>query len=452
MKDEIFELIQKEKTRQEETLMMIPSENYASRDVLSAVGSVLQNKYAEGYPKRRYYQGNKYIDEIEQKTIDLAKEVFGVPHANVQPYSGSPANSAVYFALMNTGDCLMGLALGSGGHLTHGHPNVTFSGKYFKSVQYEIKVKGQREKIKDGKEYFDYEEILKLAKEYKPKVIVCGTTAFPRILDFKKFAEIADEVDAYLLADISHIAGLVIAGVHPSPVPYVHIVMTTTHKTLRGPRGAILMVTEKGLKKDSELSDKIDKAVFPGLQGGPHENTIAGIAIALEEAQRKEFKDYGKQIVKNAKKLEGIFNKNNIAMVTGGTDNHLLLLDLPASGFAPGSGLFAAEALECAGIVTNKNSIPNDPFSAFYPSGLRLGTPAITTRGMKEKEMELIGEWICQVLNLVKKYEMPRDKEKRRGVIEGFRKDIGADRPGDLSLRKIREQVRILCSKFPVYS
>jgi glycine hydroxymethyltransferase len=332
----------------------------------------------------------------------------------------------------------MGLALASGGHLTHGHPKVTFAGKYFKSVQYEIK-------IKNG-DYFDWEEIREMALKHKPKIIVCGTTAFPRTLDFKKFAEIADEVGAYLMADISHIAGLVVAGAHPSPVPYCHIVTTTTHKTLRGPRGGLILVTEKGLKKDAELGDKINKAVFPGMQGGPHMNAIAGIAVALEEAQKPEFKKYGAQIVKNAHVLADVFRKNNIAMVTGGTDNHLILIDLVQSGLTGGSGLFAAEALEAAGIVANKNTIPNDPFSAFYPSGLRLGTPAITTRGMKEPEMEIIGAWIVEVLNLVKKYEMPKDKSKRAEYIAKFRKEIIKS---DL-LHRIKENVKILTSKFPV--
>jgi len=447
--------------------MMIPSENYASKDVLKAVGSVLSNKYAEGYPRRRYYQGNEFVDQIEQRTIDLAKEVFGVPHANVQPYSGSPANSAVYFALMEPGDCLMGLSLASGGHLTHGHPNVTFSGKYFKSIQYEINCRGAVSAPKGGgtpplqNEWFNYDEILKLAKKHRPKVIVCGTTAFPRILDFKKFAEIADAVGAYLLADISHIVGLVLAGVHPSPVPYAHIVMSTTHKSLRGPRGAMLLVTEKGMKKDPDLASKIDKAVFPGLQGGPHMNQIAALAIALEETKTKKFVECGKQIVKNAKILEEVFCKNKIEMVTGGTDNHLLLLDLPASGYSPGVGMFAAEALEAAGIVANKNSIPNEPFSAFYPSGIRLGTPALTTRGFREKEMEKVGAWICEVLNSVKKFEMPKEKEKRVEYIKKFRSEIGADRHGSplrqsyseasLSLHKIKAEVRSLCKKFPVY-
>ncbi len=439
MQSKIFNLIKLEKKRQQETLMMIPSENYASQEVMDAVGSVLQNKYAEGYPGKRFYQGMKYVDELETHTIDLVKQVFGVPFANVQPYSGSPMNSEVYFALLEPGDCLMGLALASGGHLTHGHPKVTFAGKYFKSVQYEIKIKND--------EYFDWEEIRKMAITHKPKIVVCGTTAFPRTLDFKKFAKIADEVGAYLMADISHIAGLVVAGVHASPVPYCHVVTTTTHKTLRGPRGGLILVTEKGLKKDLALGDKINKAVFPGLQGGPHMNAIAGIAVAMEEALKPNFKQYGRQIVKNARLLAAVFDEAGIKMVTDGTDNHLILIDLVTSGFSGGSGLFAAEAMEAAGIVMNKNTIPNEPFSAFYPSGLRLGTPAITTRGMKEGEMEKIGKWIVEILNWVKKYEMPQDKMKRAEYIATFRKELVKS---DL-LHRIKENVKILTSKFPIY-
>lgn len=447
----IFNLIKKEEKRQEETLMMIPSENYASKNVCRAVGSILENKYAEGYPGKRYYQGMGNVDEIENYCIMQAKKVFKVPFANVQPYSGSPANSAVYFALCEPGYTIMGLSLSSGGHLTHGHPMVTFSGRYFKTVQYGLKkfeARNSKSETKNKDEdYFDWEEIREMAKKNKPKVIVCGTTAFPRILDFKKFSEIADSVGAYLLADISHIAGLVIAGVHPSPIPYAHVVMTTTHKTLRGPRGAMLLVTDKGLQKDPELGDKINKAVFPGLQGGPHINTIAGIAIALEEAQTARYKKYGEQVVKNAKELENVFRENGIGMVTGGTDNHLILIDLVKSGLKPGSGMFAAEALEAAGIVANKNTIPNEPFSAFYPSGVRLGTPAVTTRGMKEKEMRMIGDWFKQVLDALKKYEMPKDKEARKEIIKKFRTSFARDSV----LKKIRGEVKALCQKFPVY-
>src|SRR3989338_8279945 len=331
---------------------MIPSKNNASRAVMEALGTVLTNKYSEGYPKKRYYQGNKIIDEVEILAIERAKKLFKVPHANVQPYSGSPANTAVYFALLAPlKDKIMGLSLAFGGHLTHGAP-VSISGKYFKTVPYELG--------KDG--WLDYDAIEKLAKSQKPKIIVCGFTAYPRKIDFKRFGQIADSCGAYLLADVSHIAGLIVAGVHPSPVPYADIIMTTTHKTLRGPRGAIIMVTEKGLKKDPELADKIDKAVFPGLQGGPHDNQTAAIAVALGEASTPAFKKYGAQIVKNAKALAEALTKNGIKLVSGGTDNHLILMDLTSKNV---NGAVAALALETAGIVTNKNTIPNDKMPPF---------------------------------------------------------------------------------------
>jgi len=381
----IAKLIEKEKRRQEDTLMMIPSENYASPAVLEALGSVAQNKYAEGYPGKRYYQGNQNVDEIETLAIERAKKLFAVPHANVQPYSGSPANSAVYFALLEPKDKIMGLALDSGGHLTHGYPKITFSGRYFQSTHYEVG--------KDG--FLDYGEIMALAEKEKPKIIVAGTTAYPRILDFKKFGQIADEVGAYLLADISHIVGLIIAGVHSSPVPYADVVMTTTHKTLRGPRGAMIMVTHKGLAKDSQMGKKIDRAVFPGLQGGPHENTIAAMAVALKEAEGKDFKKYGKQVVKNAQILARELLKMGFSLVSGGTDNHLILIDLRDKKI---DGKTAAVNLEKAGIVVNANAIPRDPNPPFRPSGIRLGTPALTTRGMGENEMVQIGHWISAAI------------------------------------------------------
>ena len=316
--DKIFQIIRQEKKRQRDQLHLIPSENYTSAAVIKAVGSILMNKYAEGQAGKRYYQGNQYVDEIEWLARDRAKKLFKVAHVNVQSYSGSPANSAAEMAILNPGDTLMGLALASGGHLTHGHPKITFSGKYFNSVQYTVG--------KDG--WLNYEAIMKLAKKSKPKLIICGTTAYPRILNWKKFRKIADAVDAYLMADIAHIAGLVAGGAHPSPSPWVEVITTTTHKTLRGPRGAMIMVTERGLKKDPQLPDKIDRAVFPGLQGGPHMHTIAGIAVALREAQSKQFKIYAKQIVRNAKALAKEFKQKGYQLVSGGTDNHLLLIDL----------------------------------------------------------------------------------------------------------------------------
>jgi len=381
---ELHDLLEKETQRQEQTISLIPSENYCSLAVREALGSVLTNKYSEGYPGKRYYNGNKYIDEIETLAIDRAKKLFGTPHANVQPYSGSPANAAVYFGLLDPGDTIMGMALSSGGHLTHGHP-VTFSGKYYRSVQYEVDEHG----------FIDMEGALNLAKKEKPKLIVVGTTAYPRILDWKAWRGVADEVGAILLADISHIAGLVVASVHPSPVPYADVVMTTTHKTLRGPRGAMLLVTERGLERDNDMGAKIDKAVFPGLQGGPHENVIAALAVALHEASTPGFVEYGKQIVANAQALAETLLSKGLTLVTGGTDNHLMVLDLRPQGK---TGKDVADALENVGIIVNRNTVPHDSASPFHPSGIRIGTPALTTRGMKEEEMRSIGECIAEII------------------------------------------------------
>jgi glycine hydroxymethyltransferase len=314
---QIYNLVKDEEERQKAVLEMIPSENYTSSSVLEALGTVLNNKYSEGYPKKRYYQGNAVADEVEQLAIDRAKKLFGVPFANVQALSGAPANSAVQMAVLSPGDTLMGLSLSFGGHLTHGAPK-TFSSTFFRSVQYELN--------KEGK--FDYDLILKQAKKEKPKLIICGFTAYPRVIEFKKFAEIAEAVGAYLLADISHIGGLVAGGAHPSPVPYAHVVMTTTHKTLRGPRGAIIMVTKKGIEKDPDLSAKIDKSVFPGHQGGPHMNKIAGIAVALKEADTTEFKEYATQVVKNAKVLANELKKLGFDLIGNGTENHMIWIDM----------------------------------------------------------------------------------------------------------------------------
>lgn len=387
---DIFSLIDKEKQRQQQTLMMIPSENYTYPEVRKAVGSVLMHKYAEGYPGRRYYQGMEFVDQIESEARKQAKILFRTPHANVQPYSGSPANSAVYFALLEPKDTILGLTLSHGGHLTHGHPKITFSGRYFNTVHYQLSLESK------DTGYFDFKEILTIAKKEKPKIIVAGTTAFPRIINWKEFAKIADEVGAYLMADISHIAGLVAGGSHPSPVPYADIVTTTTHKTLRGPRGALIMVTEKGIKKDPQLGDRIDKAVFPGLQGGPHLHTIAGITIALQKAQTNEFKTYAQQVVKNASALANELKNNGFNLVTNGTDNHLIVIDLRNFNI---DGKQAAEKLEKAGIIVNANTIPNDPNPPFKPSGIRLGTPALTVRGMKEKEMKIIADLMLKSLN-----------------------------------------------------
>ena len=383
--DKVFSLIKAEEKRQRVTLMMIPSENYTSPAIREAVGSALMHKYSEGYPSKRYYQGNKIVDEIENLAIERAKKLFKVPHANVQPYSGSPANAAVYMALLNPGDKLMGMSLSSGGHLTHGHPKITFSGKYFKSIQYGVG--------KDG--FINYDEVAKIARREKPKLIVAGLTAYPRSLDWKRFAEVANEVGAILAADISHIAGLVVGGVHESPVKYANVITTTTHKTLRGPRGAIIMVTEKGFKKDAEMAKKIDRAVFPGLQGGPHDNTTAAIAICLNEAVGPAFKRYAKIVVDNAKILAGELSALGFELITGGTDNHLVLIDLRNKGVL---GKEAATRLEEAGIIVNYNSVPNDPYPPMNPSGIRLGTPAVTTQGMGEVEMKKIAGWINEVL------------------------------------------------------
>ena len=412
---------------------MIPSENHTSGAVLEALATVLVNKYSEGYPKKRYYQGNTVIDEIELLAIDRAKKLFGVPHVNVQPYSGSPANTAIYFALLEPlRDKIMGLSLAFGGHLTHGSP-VSISGKYFKAVPYEL---GKDDRL-------DYDAIEKLAITEKPKVIVCGYTAYPRTINFKRFGEIADSVGAYLLADISHIAGLVAGGAHPSPVPYVHIVMTTTHKTLRGPRGAMIMVTEKGLKKDPTLADKIDKAVFPGLQGGPHDNQTAAIAVALKEASTPAFKTYAAQIVKNSKALALALHDFDFELSGGGSDNHLILIDLRNKGV---NGAVAAIALEVAGIIVNKNGVPHDTMPPFYPSGIRLGTPAITTRGMKEAEMKNIAAWINWAIEEIKSEKLPQEKEQRSEFLRNFRNRVAKNN----NLLKIAAEIKALCQKYPL--
>lgn len=398
---QIYQIIKKEEERRGTTLEMIPSENHTSHAVLEALSTVLSDKYAEGYPKKRYYGGNEHIDEVEMLCQERAKELFNVPYANVQGYSGSPANHAVYFALAEPGEKVMGMNLLSGGHLTHGW-KVNFSGKYYDSVFYGV----DKETM-----LIDYDEVREVALKEKPKIIFCGATAYPCIIDFKRFREIADEVGAYLCADISHIAGLVVAGVHPDPSPYAHVITTTTHKTLRGPRGAVIMVTQSGIKKDEKITEKIDKAVFPGLQGGPHENQIAAIAVCLKEATDPSFTAYAKQIVNNCRKLSEELQKRDFHIVSGGTDNHLLLIHLSDMG-----GSEAQKILEENGIMVNKNAIPFDENPPFNPSGIRLGTPAITTRGMKEKEMEEIASLISKAL----------------------------------SGEKVREEVKALCAKFPL--
>ncbi len=398
---QIAKLIDLETDRQKTSLQMIASENHCSPAVREALGSYLTDKYAEGYPGKRYYGGNQFIDKVESLCIERAKKLFNVEHVNVQPHSGSPANAAVYVATCQPGDAIMGLALPMGGHLTHG-TKVSFGGKFFNSVQYGVDEKSH---------LLNYEEIEKLVKEHKPKLIWVGATAYPRFFDWKRLGEIADSVGAYLAADIAHIAGLVAGGVHPSPVPFVHIVTTTTHKTLRGPRGGMIMVTKKGLQKDAELPKKIDKAVFPGLQGGPHENAIAAIAVCLKEASSAPFKTYAKQIVRNAKALAEELKKYDFNLVSGGTDNHLMVIDLRNKNI---TGAEAQDLLEGSGISTNKNSIPYDPAGPFKPSGLRIGTAAITTRGMKEKEIKQIASWINEVIS------SPKSAKKISGEIKKF--------------------------------
>jgi glycine hydroxymethyltransferase len=375
---EIYDIIKDEERYQLESVRLIPSENYVSAAVLQATGSVLTNKYSEGYAGRRYYQGQRYIDAIETLAVERAKALFGAEHANVQPYSGSPANLAIYFALLAQGDGLMGLSLPHGGHLTHGW-DVSITGKFWRPIRYTVDPISHR---------IDYDAVRELARKERPRIIVTGATAYPRQFDFKAFGEIAKEVGAYLLADISHIAGLVVAGAHPDPVPYADVVMTTTHKTLRGPRGAIILCRK-------EIADKIDKAVFPGLQGGPHNHTTAAIAVALKEAATPEFREYGHQIVRNARALAGEMLERGFDLVSGGTDNHLILADLTNKEVI---GKKAAQALDRAGIICNYNTVPYDPRKPFSPSGIRLGTPAVTARGMAEGEMRWIGAWIDQVI------------------------------------------------------
>ena len=384
--DKIFDLISQEEKYQNETIRLIPSENFTSEDVKKCLATDLTNKYAEGYPGKRYYQGNKIIDEIENLAIERGKKIFGVEHLNVQPYSGSPANSAVLMALLEPGDKICGMKLNAGGHLTHGHPKVTFSGKFFNSVQYDVDSEGR----------IDYEELRKLVIVEKPKLIFAGTTAYPWILDWEKFSKIADEVGAWLVADISHIAGLVVGGVHPSPVPFVHIITSTTHKSLRGPRGAIIGVTKKGISFAEgfgipDLGKLIDRAVFPGLQGGPHMNSIAAMAVAFAEANTPEFKKYAGQIVKNAKALAESLKANGLKVF--GTENHLMVVDC---GLEKGKEM--AVKLEETGIIVNANTIPHDGAGPFKPSGIRIGAPAMTTKGYLEADFEALGTKIAKII------------------------------------------------------
>jgi glycine hydroxymethyltransferase len=429
---QIYHLIKQEERRQKEVLEMIASENYASQAVMEALGTVLTNKYSEGFPKKRYYQGNENIDGIESLAQERAMKLFGVPYVNVQALSGAPANSAVYFALLENGEKLMGLSLTSGGHITHGH-RLGLSGRLFTFAHYTL---GE-----DG--FLDYGEIEKQVMKEKPKLLICGYTAYPRQIDFKRFGEIAKKAGAWLMADISHITGLIVAGAHPSPVPYVDIVTTTTHKTLRGPRGALIMVTANGLKKDPELPKKIETAIIPGLQGGPHDNQTAAIAVALKEASTAGFKKYGQQVVKNARELAERLSDEGFELVSGGTENHLLLIDLRNKRV---NGRVAAIALEAAGIVLNYNGVPGDPMPPLFSSGIRLGTPAITTRGMKEKDMKKIAKWYALAIAEVAGMELPADdKVKRSMLMKKYKAEIAKNK----KLRKIAAEVKRFTAKFP---
>ena len=399
---EIYLLIEKENLRQQGTINLIASENFVSHSVLEATASALTNKYSEGYPRQRYYQGNAIVDAIEIIAIERAKKLFGAEHANVQPYSGSPANAAVYMAFLEPGDTFIGFDLSCGGHLTHGHP-VNFSGKIYKAVNYSVNKNTER---------IDMDEVRRLAHTHRPKMIVSGLTAYPRKIDFGAFQKIAEEVGAIHFADISHIAGLIAGRTHPSPFPSCDVAMTTTHKTLRGPRGAIILCRKKYAKQ-------IDRAVFPGNQGGPHDNVTAAKAAALKEALSEDFKTYAKNITENAKALAGELTGRGIKLVTGGTDNHMILINLLPIGV--GLGKPAAIALENAGIVTNANTVPYDPSTPFKPSGLRIGTPAVTTRGMRIKEMAKIGNWVASIIGDLENRELQKNiKQKVEQLCEEF--------------------------------
>lgn len=402
---EIFSIIEKERRRQEEGLELIASENYTSPAVMQAQGSILTNKYAEGLPNKRYYGGCEFVDQSEILAIDRLTKIFGAKFANVQPHSGSQANMGAYFATINVGDTVLGMNLAEGGHLTHGSP-VNFSGKLFKFVSYGLNEKTER---------IDFDHVRAMAKEHRPKLIVAGASAYPRAIDFKTFREIADEIGAYLMVDMAHIAGLVAAGVHQSPMPYAHVVTSTTHKTLRGPRGGIILTNEEDLFK------KLNSNIFPGIQGGPLEHVIAAKAVAFHEALLPEFKTYQEQVVKNAKVLADNLMNKGIKLVTDGTDNHLVLVKTDSVNL---SGKDAEKALEHAGITCNKNMVPKDTRSPFVTSGVRLGTPAITTRGLKENHMEDLAAWIHKAL---------------------------INHNNETVLNQVKNEVLELCKSFPVY-
>ncbi|MBA3742982.1 serine hydroxymethyltransferase [Sporichthya sp.] len=395
---QLAELIAAEERRQADTIKLIPSENYVSKAVLQATGTVLTNKYSEGYAGKRYYEGQQFIDQIETLAVDRAKALFGVDHANVQPYSGSPANLAIYLAFLKPGEKVLGMALPMGGHLTHGW-SVSATGTWFTSVKYGVR---------QDTGLIDMDEVRDIALAERPKLIFCGGTAVPRTIDFPAFAAIAKEIGAVLAADIAHIAGLIAGGAHPSPVGHADVISTTTHKTLRGPRGAMLMSTEEHAKA-------IDKAVFPGLQGGPHNHTTAGIAVALKEASTEDFKAYAAQIVTNAKALAEGLASRGFDLVSGGTDNHLVLIDLTSKDIA---GKPAAQALDRAGLETNYNTVPYDTRKPFDPSGVRIGTPAVTSRGMGPAEMDAIAGWFDEVVEAAKKGDEQTIERVRKEVVE----------------------------------
>ena len=400
---ELYDALEAELTRQQGNIELIASENIVSPAVLAAAGTHLTNKYAEGYPSKRYYGGCQYVDIAEKLAIDRAKALFGAEHANVQPHCGASANLAVFFALLQPGDTVLSMSLAHGGHLSHGSP-VNISGKYFNIVPYFVDEKTS---------LIDYDEVERLAKECKPKLILAGASAYPRIIDFKRFREIADEVGAYLMVDMAHIAGLVAAGCHPSPVPYAHVVTTTTHKTLRGPRGGLILCKE-------ELGKQIDKAIFPGTQGGPLMHIIAAKAVAFKEAMSDEFKQYQQQIVKNAKKLANELIERGISLVSGGTDNHLMLIDLTSKGK---TGKEIEALLDMAHITANKNAIPFDKQTPFITSGIRVGTPAVTSRGMKEDDMVVIAECVADIID-----------------------------NGEAAVERCSAKVAELCKKYPIYA
>ncbi|MFH1848666.1 MAG: serine hydroxymethyltransferase [archaeon] len=407
MKDsQVAKLIDNELGRIRSGVELIPSENFVSVSVLTAMGSVFTNKYSEGYPHKRYYGGNQFVDQVEDLAIERAKKLFSAEHVNVQPYSGSPANQACYFALLELGDRFLGFDLSCGGHLTHGSP-VNFSGKHYKCIPYAVDKET---------ELLDMDVIRKMAEKERPKMIVSGLTAYPRLLDFKEFGEIAKDVGAYHMSDISHIAGLVAAGIHQSPVPHADVVTTTTHKTLRGPRGAMILCREEHAKA-------IDKAVFPGLQGGPHDHVTAAKAVAFGEALQPDYREYASQIVRNAKALSEELMARGLRLVTDGTDNHLMVIDLSRQDLI-GKGKEVQDALGQAEIYVNKNTIPYEPASPFRPSGIRIGTPAVTTRGFKESEMKVIAEGIASV---IKNHENPE------------------------VIRKVRSDMVEMTGRFPLY-